>query len=375
MILVPVDELQPGMRLARSVYDGVGRTLLACGVRLHERAIRQLERLGYSHVYVCDDQFNDVEVPEIVGEAVKKQVSLTLKRVMPGLAGRSDRLMVMVDECVDILVEQVVSTEKVVVAVFDIRSAVDHTFSHSVGVAILSLLIAKTLWSSGREELTQIAKGAILHDIGKMRIPDSILSKRSGLTDREFEVVKSHTFKGYEILSDLLGRESSPARIALQHHERWNGSGYPYGLKGEEVSLYARLCGVCDVYDAMTTDRPYKGPVHPYEALGAIREGAGTLYDPRMVDSLMRIVAPYPPGTLVELDSGEVAIVTRLTDDLARPTVKVIKNPQHEFYRSFRSVDLSKVEELSVRRPITWHEVMSPRPWPRPRWPGGRTGR
>jgi HD-GYP domain-containing protein (c-di-GMP phosphodiesterase class II) len=145
-----------------------------------------------------------------------------------------------------------------------------------------------------------------------------------------------------------------PAHVAYQHHERWNGSGYPRGLKGEQILGLARLCAVCDVFDAITSDRPYKEATHPSTALAFLSEKSGMLFDPRAVEAVRAVVAPYPVATNVVLSTGETAVVKKINNvDLSRPVVVIIKDRNRRYYRVKREIDLSRDLDISVVSYVT----------------------
>jgi putative nucleotidyltransferase with HDIG domain len=169
------------------------------------------------------------------------------------------------------------------------------TEGHTRRVAELTVRLARAV-GVREADLVHIWRGALLHDIGKIGIPDSILHKPGPLTDEEWEVMRRHPVYAYELLSPI--EFLRPAlEIPYSHHERWDGTGYPRGLRGEQIPLSARIFAVVDVYDALTSERPYRSAWPPGRALAYIREQAGTQFDPRVVEAfvhLMEVDAPTP---------------------------------------------------------------------------------
>ena len=162
-----------------------------------------------------------------------------------------------------------------------------YTEGHLVRVREYSLLVGRELGLSD-SELWHVEKGAILHDIGKIGVPDSVLLKRDNLTVKEYEVMKRHTIIGWEICSALKSLKNGAALVPLCHHERWDGRGYPQGLKGEEIPLVARIVTVCDAFDAMTTTRPYRKAL-PYDvAFEELERNAGKQFDPEIVKIFLK---------------------------------------------------------------------------------------
>ncbi|HZU39898.1 MAG TPA: HD-GYP domain-containing protein, partial [Solirubrobacteraceae bacterium] len=177
------------------------------------------------------------------------------------------------------------------------------------------------------ERLHMLGLGLLLHDIGKLAIPTSVTQKREGLTGEEWELMRSHPRLGLELLR---GDDFSPLvkAIVLRHHERWDGSGYPDGKRGTEIHEMARIAAVADVYDAVTSERPYAPAQPAHVGVRTIVQGSGTLFDPDVVAVFARLVAPYPPGVEVRLSDGRRAVVTSVPEHaLDRPSVRVIDGP------------------------------------------------
>lgn len=283
MRILPIYSVQPGMRLGRSVLDQDGRLIVAAGVTLTRRLLTLLEEQGYTAVYIADG-FDDVELPEVVRLETKHEVIKSIRQFVESEALYDKRLAMSLtyrggppapnmvskaryDACLSIvraaemLVTDILSQTEVIIGMVDIKSLHDYSFAHAVNVALISLVVGRMM-GYGKRELRELGIGALLHDIGKTAVSSSIWLKPSGLTREEFEIVRDHPVEGFEIL-----RKTSlgllPAHVAYQHHERWDGSGYPRGLRGENILAYARITAVCDVFDAMTSDRPYKGEASP----------------------------------------------------------------------------------------------------------------
>jgi HD-GYP domain-containing protein (c-di-GMP phosphodiesterase class II) len=170
--------------------------------------------------------------------------------------------------------------------------------------------------------LAKIALGLMLHDIGKLTISREILNKSGGLTDGEWDEIRRHPQAG----ADMLGENVSflIRAVVKQHHERWDGLGYPDGKAGEEIHQFARIAAVADVYDAVTADRPYRKAMAPHEGVKLIQEGEGTHFDPEVVAMFTKTVLPFPPGIEVQLADGRTGLVVE-ADEWApyEPTVRV----------------------------------------------------
>jgi HD-GYP domain-containing protein (c-di-GMP phosphodiesterase class II) len=167
----------------------------------------------------------------------------------------------------------------------------------------------------------------MLHDIGKVFIPKEILNKPGRLSDEEFEAIKSHSVKGHEYLKKFFDMPASSSSGVLQHHERFNGSGYPAGIKGNKITPFGKIIAIADVYDALTSKRAYRDAIDPSEAIEYIMGGCGSLFDPALVDIFLKKIAPYPIGTCVSLSNGMTGLVSEnYSDCCLRPKVKIIKH-------------------------------------------------
>jgi HD-GYP domain-containing protein (c-di-GMP phosphodiesterase class II) len=219
---------------------------------------------------------------------------------------------------------------------------------HSLSVAAMVIAFGTTL---GLEEdvLRQAAQGALLKDVGSLRIPDGILQKPDRLTAYEMRVVRRHVFDSQLMLENSPGMTELMLDVVAHHHERVDGSGYPHALAGDQVPMHAQLAAIVDVYDALTSDRPYQQRMEPNDALRHLYSRAGSDFREDLLKAFIRTVGVYPVGSLVRLDSGHLAVVTEVhRDKLLQPQVLVMFDTRIDRYVNPFTIDLARKVEPPV---------------------------
>ncbi len=221
----------------------------------------------------------------------------------------------------------------------------DYTYLHSVAVCALMIALGKQLGLS-EADIKDAGMAGLLHDVGKMMIPDEVLNKPGKLTDEEFEIIKNHPRRGWEVLSASPGANAVALDVVLHHHERVDGTGYPEKISGEALTLFARMGAVCDVYDALTSNRCYKAGWEPSEALRKMAEWRNGHFDERIFHAFVKTIGIYPTGTLVKLKSGKLAVVTEQSEKgLLTPMVKAFFSTKSNEPFMPETIDLSKSSE------------------------------
>jgi HD-GYP domain-containing protein (c-di-GMP phosphodiesterase class II) len=268
---VDVFSLQPGMKVAKAVYSGMGDVLLKAGATINSVYIKKLIKLGAAFVYVEGEEegeaFSGVEAKDVIARetrvaAVQQVRSVLLKSKEAGqLVIEPQSLYSTVSE----FTRQLLDNSSLTYSLVDLRTQDDYTFAHSVNVSVLALMTGITLGFS-RDRLSHLGVGGMLHDLGKVKVPDVILNKPGPLTRDEFAVMKQHTRLGYEMIRAFDSLGEATALIAYQHHEHFNGTGYPLGISGDEFNLNAQKDGECPEAISNFPAQETKGPasrVHP----------------------------------------------------------------------------------------------------------------
>lgn len=314
MRVYATEDLEEGMVLARSIYDSEGRVVLAKGVALRSAYIERLGELGYSYVYVLDpsETLEEIDLDEPISQETRVQAIALLRDTVESIRKTGTADLRQLSSIVDDIIDQIASNPDVVISMVDIKSYDSYTYSHSVNVCVLSVMLGLEK-GMNKYDVKDLGEGAILHDIGKLFVPNEILNKSGPLTDEEFEVVRRHTRDGFDVLRKKNDISLFAAHVAYQHHERLDGSGYPRRLEGDEIHEYARIAAIVDSYDAMTSDRVYRSALTPYEAVSILVKETNTKYDRDLVGRFLKLVATYPIGSVVRLNNGDVCTVVNVT--------------------------------------------------------------
>lgn len=334
---VSLKYVKPGFVLAQRVSDERGRTLLAAEIELTESYIRRLNRVGVRAVCVHDRATDDVVVNEMVKERTKAELlDLTYDTLSQLASGQFSakmkptylrkRLAPLLEDVIQQLREGNGAGEQL----GSVYLSDGELFHHSVNVTFYALTLGLHL-NLPKDDLMHLGIGTLLHDVGKLHVRQEILQKPGRLTAEEFHEIQMHSQYGFDILKELADISMVSALIALQHHERLDGSGYPNHLVGDEIHLFGQLTAVVDVYEALTANRIYRQAYLPHDALALIMEDRGTRLSTAGVDAFRETISIYPLGMSVRLSNGDLAVVIRAsaTND-QQPVVRAIENIQGE---------------------------------------------
>jgi putative nucleotidyltransferase with HDIG domain len=295
------------------------------------------ERRPYSEIESVSMDAEMGRAAKIVGKS-KGAVFSMFSEARMGKAIEADQAMPLVEE----IANSVMRNPGALIGLARLKTADDYTYMHSVAVCALMIALSRQLGLSD-DETREAGLAGLLHDIGKMAVPSEILNKPGRLTDEEFVSVKEHPSAGHAMLLESKGVGQIALDVCLHHHEKMDGSGYPKGLKGEEISLYAKMGAVCDVYDAITSNRPYKSGWCPAESLKKMSEWSRGHFDEVVFQAFVRSIGIYPVGTLVKLQSGRLGVVVeqQIGRSLLLPKVRAFFSTKSLAYISPVLLDLA----------------------------------
>lgn len=324
-LALPLDRIPDDAILAEDVLDDYSHVLMSAGTRLNDESLRLLTNHGIETVSIVWRQEWMIDIPnvEITNNSIFDQrmtdaLMEGARAIFPGHSSvvvKVDHLQKIVDD----VVAKVSRKANILLHLNDIHAKSDDLYVHSVNVCLFSILIGMSMRLSP-PELTMLGIGGLLHDIGKVNVSRAILDKPGKLTADEFEEVKKHVTHGYHMIKQETALDQRVMLMVLQHHERCNGYGYPWGISDEQIHPYAKIVAVADVYEALTANRAYRTRFTADTAIKMLNEKVGEHYDPDVLTAFNKIVVPYNLGEMVSLSNGMTGKVIRLNSaNLYRP--------------------------------------------------------
>lgn len=337
MRYIEIDRGASGMVLAKSIYDENGRVLLGYQSVLTNEFIEKLKERGFPGIYIEDELSKDIDVQEPITQELRNRGVEALRN------NNIDATLDVAKQIVDQLLESAV----VSIDMVDLRTFDDYTYRHSVNVSVLSTIIGMNLQLS-REYIEELAIAAILHDIGKIMVDPIILNKPGKLTAEEFTEVQMHPEYAYEILKKRFDISARTRAGILSHHENEDGTGYPHKLKGSQIYQYAKIVHVADVFDALTSRRPYKEAYARSEAVEYLMASGGSLFDTNIVKNFLKSVSVYPVGMTVTLSTGHTGVVVKNTTSTLRPVVRLMDGREIDLSdpNKYRNITICTAKEV-----------------------------
>ena len=333
MRYVKTEHLEKDMVLCYTLYDDNENVLLKANKKLTQANIIRIQQIGITGLYVFEDDEITTHIP-IVSEHTRIKALKSLKRLN-------------IDDCIYIannIVEEIRESESMIMETINLSSYDNYTYTHSVNVDILAVILGVALGLRD-DELKKLSQAALLHDIGKTCLPIEVLNKPGKLTPEEYAEVQKHPRYGYNMLKDNHEVSSVTRNAIMSHHENEDGSGYPRGLTSDKIHIFAKIIHIADVYDALVTKRVYKEAMNPADALEYLMAKSDSMFDRSMVAIFMEYIAPYPLGVTVELSTGEQAVVVKNNRAvLSRPVVRLFNGTQ---------IDLLNCLDITITKIVT----------------------
>jgi HD-GYP domain-containing protein (c-di-GMP phosphodiesterase class II) len=285
-------------------------------------------------------------------QSSRREIMSMFKDLRMGKVIEAANVMPLVEE----ISASVTRNAHALISLVRLKTADDYTYMHSIAVSALMTNLARELKLS-EAEVKQSGLAGLMHDMGKAEVPVQILNKPGSLTDNEFDVIRLHPQNGYDMLVKANITDPVTLDVCLHHHEKIDGSGYPGHLEGDNISIYARMGAICDVYDALTSTRAYKPGWEPGIALKRMASWSGH-FDPKVMEAFVKSMGIYPIGTVVMLKSGRLAVVVRQTpDNLLMPVVKAFFSTKSLVHIPVEEIDLSRQgadEIVSNESALSW---------------------
>lgn len=323
-VFVSIYDCVPGMRIAEDVFNEYGAVVVAENMILDDRMITVIENLGIEKVRVYDTDGEIIVAggAELFRAQYNENVD-TVKNVIHDISAGRQIDIEEVNKATGTMLSRINENRDIVASINQMRDADEYLYTHSVNVALLSMLIGKWL-KYDYYDVRSLVNAGFLHDIGKAKISADIINKPAPLNGEEFEEIKKHPVYGFKIAEKIPDLSDDIRKGILMHHEREDGSGYPFGLVSDQIHHYAKIIAVADVYDAMTSNRCYRDMICPFEVIGHMEVNCFKLLDQRVLNVFLKNIASYYLGDYVKLSTGDIGEIIYINPfNISKPIVRV----------------------------------------------------
>jgi HD-GYP domain-containing protein (c-di-GMP phosphodiesterase class II) len=356
MRAIPIEFVKPDYQLAESLYTLDGIVLVKEGALLSDNLVQKILKNNIYTVYIRDIHSTE-DINKIIPTDLRHKGLVLIKDIFNDASFRiSDgtikpksifEYMDDLNRLADDILYELSSVRNLQLEYIDIKSLDNYLYASALNVAILSVLIGWDL-NIPKDMLKQIFIGGVFHDIGMGMLPNEVLYKKEALTFEEKKLIIQHPTIGHKFLKDKSFLSAYVKNITLSHHEYLDGSGYPNRKSGSDIHLYSQIVGIADIYDAMTSDRPYRRALPPLEAIEYLLGSAGRTYPIEIIKKFVKKINPYPTGTHVILNTGEVGVVDKVPENFPlRPKVRLIKQNQSGYI--YEPLDLMKEQNITIK--------------------------
>ena len=344
MIHLPIKDLKPGMVATQSIYNKKGESILTRGVPMTQEHIDLLAAMDLTGLSVvsADPKISVPPPADVVEETTRSDAIRKVYDTFHELEDTGELDPAVLTPTAQAILRNALENRENLVQLTDIRLHDNYTFGHSVNVAVLSAILGSLCNVSG-DDLVNLIIGALLHDIGKLIIPQHILTKPGQLSEQEFYIIKMHPEAGRLKLQDLSTPSAEVlATIAGQHHEHIDGRGYPDQLTGDQIHLFARIVAIADVFDALTSARSYKPAYRPHTAYRIMTKCSPGQFDEKLLNLFFDSVAIYPVGTVLKTTMGYAIVKKTELGNTLTPTICVFGDLNGDALQQPYTIDLRK---------------------------------
>lgn len=344
-----IDKIKDNEVLGKSILSSDGKILLRSGIKLSNRYLLKLKEMGVFYIYIQDERLEDINVEDERLMELKQRTIKSVSDITKSIHGYAGIKFKEVISSIENLVEYIIDIGDVNKSLYDIKTHDNYTYLHSLDTCVMASFLGISL-AFKEDELKDLGIGASLHDIGKTKIPLSILNKKGKLNDEEFDEIKKHTLYGGKLLKKNKRISENIIDIAEQHHERIDGKGYPYKLNGNKISRYAKVVSLCDVYDAVSSDRCYRSKFSPNESYELILGNSGTMFDMDIVEKFKKTFSIYPLGACVKLSNGIEGYVIHQNKGFPdRPLIRVLYDSDTRRPVQFYEINLLEHKNIVIK--------------------------
>jgi len=347
---ITLDEIQPGMYLSKSLILDDGTVLLHEGIEMKERYIQYLRKQGITSLFVGQPKMqNASDAVDLYDIKHRQEAAAAAKKLVNQFRVGKGVQLDGVKDIVSSLITQLSQQPENMIHLLDIRRKKEYMFSHAVNTCILSVMTGIAMGYNDKQ-LAELGLAAMLHDIGKIKFSRQLaLQFPDYLTKDEREEYRRHTFYALEVLRENPGLSVNVVNACFQHHERWNGSGYPMGIKGDAICEYAQIISIADVYDRLISGLPHRRPTPVYYAVAILNKASGEYFNPALVDLFNQNVAIYPMGKTVRLNNRQSGVILGVgIKNKTTPIVRITADENGNPVNQPIELDLMKNPDLFI---------------------------
>lgn len=364
MRIVPTNCVIENASLAKVIMNSSGQVLLKKGTKLTDSLLKRIEDNKIYTIYI-DDEYSDNEIEELIRPELKAKAVQTLKETFQFIEKRHasidkneldlkkrlnqksmEKYITQIRGVSSQIIEEISINRQLMINLVDIKNLDNYTYEHSLNVAVISLIMGVEL-KMNHQELSHLFLGALLHDLGKSLLPKELVTKESPYTESEQSLMETHPKLGYDYIKEHYGFPVSVKMAILQHHERFDGTGYPKRIAGTNIHRHARIIALADCYDRMTSDHYQARALPPNEALEYIMGACDSHFDYELATLFSRKVIPYPEGSIVKLSDERFAVVLKVNLNFPlRPVVRILEKNTHK--EDMEMVNLMKDTNITI---------------------------